>query len=151
MNLMNTFPWIYLYSMYFCIRAQGIKIFEFSNSIKEGSSIEIKNELSSPEKFSICIAYYTRLNSPRRLLSSKESRDIEIQIRQYGYFYIRVAGFWFLTKPKNYDLNRWETLCLSYDSLHQVLNVAFENEIIMKEDKIFPNRTISNWKASIKS
>ena len=99
---------------------------------------------------------YYRLNSDRRLLRSEGSKDIDILITEDAqHIYILVAGIWSLAYPWDFgvwlDIVTWESLCVSYDSDDQALNIAFRNEIIFTTDEVFPNRKLTeNFLKSLK-
>ena len=126
---------------------QGLKVFEFSTSLQDKSRVTIINDAPTPENFTLCMDFYSRLDTYRRLLKSRESSDIEILIDTGGFIiYVKVAGIWYLAVPESpgwVDSVKWETICTSYNSKTQAVTVGFRNSIIFTEEKIIPNRTLS--------
>ena len=138
---------IFLLQTILFTKIQSLKIFEFSNSLKENTSVTIKNDSPTPKDFTLCLDVYNRLDSRRRILSSRGSKDIEIQVTESAErIYIQVAGIWYLALPEDYYVNlvKWETICISYSSEDQVLTVAHKNKIILSEKQVYPNRQLSD-------
>ena len=124
----------------------ALKIFEFPNTKVENSKVTIVNNSPTPEQFTLCLDFYNRLDSKRRLLASKGSKDLDIQISKDACrMNIRVAGIWYLALPYPcVDLVKWLTLCISYNSEDQSFTLAFQNEILLVKKDSFPNRQLSN-------
>ena len=126
---------------------EAVKVFEFGTTIEEKSKAVITSDKQTPEAFTLCLDFYCRLEKYRRLLQTKNPDDLEIQIGENSYvIYVRVAGIWYLAIPESpeyIDTLSWETLCLSFDIKTQAIKVAFRNRILVEEEKIFPNRTLS--------
>ena len=125
----------------------GVKVFEFSTSQEDKTRAMIVNDAPTPDKFTLCLDFYSRLDTYRRLLKSRESSDIEIQVTEWGSgIYVKIAGIWYLAIPEDpdyIDTVTWGTICISYDSKSQAVTVAFRNSIVLTEEKIIPNRTLS--------
>ena len=131
----------------FQLTNEAIKLFEFGTTLTEDSKVIITNDAPTPEAFTICLDFYSRLEKYRRLLKTKNSEDLDIQTDENAYvIYVRVAGIWYLAIPESppyIDTLTWDTLCISYDTNTQDIIVAFRERILVEEEEIFPNRTFS--------
>ena len=126
---------------------QAVKVFEFGTTMEENTRVVIRNDKQAPEAFTLCLDFYSRIEKYRRLLQAKSPDDLEIQIGENSLvIYVRVAGIWYLAIPESppyIDNLTWDTLCVSFDIKNQAITVAFRNRILVEEEQIFPNRTLS--------
>ena len=136
---------IFLFSVVLIYITHGLKVLTFSNTLEDTSRVTIIKDAPTPKEFTLCMDFYSRLDTVRRLL--KSNSDIEIQIELKGsVIYVKVAGIWYLAVPVSpawVDTVTWGTICISYNSITQAVIVAFRNSIILAEEKIIANRTLS--------
>ena len=140
---------IFMLILYFSpfMKSQGLKIFEFSSSLQENSKVVIGSDAPSPAHFSLCMDFYSRLDTVRRLLKSN-GEDLEIQIDEGGYYiYVLVAGIWYLVIPESpawVDTVTWESICVAFNSENQAVTVAFRGSIIFTDKQEYPDRKLSS-------
>ena len=132
------------------LNSHALKVFEFSTSLEENSKVSIKSKVPTPEEFTLCLDFYSRLDLKRRLLKSINPADIDIYIAKGGYvIYVQVAGILYLAIPDSdppyHVQNRmWESICVTYNSKNQAVTVAFSSRILVAEENIFPNRKLTD-------
>ena len=123
--------------MFMVSSIHGYKILEFSNAPEEESGVSLKSNAQLLDKFTLCLDFYSRLDIMRKILSSKDSKDIEIQINlNADRFYIMLKGVWYVagvTDPGWVDSFKWETVCISYNTEDHAVIVAFRNKILVKK------------------
>jgi hypothetical protein len=138
---------ISLLSVVLISTTHGLKVLEFSTSLEDNSRVTIIKDAPTPKEFTLCMDFYSRLDTLRRLLKSEDSSDIDIQIELEGYvIYVKVAGIWYIAvpvSPPRVETVTWGTICISYNSITQAVTVAFRNSIIFAEEQFYANRTLS--------
>ena len=138
---------VFILNITFVAHLRGLKIFEFPSSLEDESKVLITNDLRFVEKFTLCLDFYTRLDTRRRLLRSRDPSDLDIYIEEGGsVIWVKVVGIWYMALPQNPDFVRnlvWESLCVSFDSENHNVKVAFRNRIIVAEENILKGQKVS--------
>ena len=133
-------------SIEWIFNSHGFKVFEFSTSLEENSKVSIQNKVQTPEEFTLCMDFYSRLDIKQRLLKSIDPADIDIYIAEGGsIIYVQVAGIQYLAQPEPWiDIVKWQSLCVSFNSKNQAVTIVFRNIIIVSDENIIPNRKLSD-------
>ena len=96
-NMVNVCGILFISVIFLDQFLEAVKIYEFGTTLEEKSRVVIKNNAPTPEAFTLCLDFYSRLEKNRQLLEAKNKYDLDIEIdNESAVIYIRVAGVWFL-------------------------------------------------------
>ena len=97
------------------VRVFAVKILTFPTTLEDGAKVVIKNEAFQGDEFTICIDFYTLLDTSRHFIKSVDDQDLIFEVEEYGaLIYIKLAGIWYMAEPSwSVDTATWERLCVS--------------------------------------
>ena len=118
----------------------AVQILKFTDNRDDDTGAKIIS--SKPRNVSdltLCLDFEVTLIKDFRIISTKNTRDLEIQIpNSLDQIQVEFKGIWYIAYTDQVEPYNWGTFCLSYDSAHQSISLAYKGKIIFsKKDPTF--------------